>query len=76
MNQDETASSFPEPRIFAVPAPNPVTKGWWEDPFSSGKVTKQRFHDGSTWTQYVCRLEGRLWSDILEQPVPGDVLPD
>ena len=68
---------IPEPEIFAVPAPTPVTRGWWEDPFDVlPKITTQRFHDGVSWTSYIVYLRGRLWSPVEEFPVPNDIAPE
>lgn len=75
MTRQEGSEGLPKRRIIAIEPPEPVTKGWWLDPFSDGTVTSQRFHDGTSWTPFVCHLYGRLWSDVLEVPLPGDTDP-
>lgn len=75
MDWKDRPSWLPEPRIIGIDPPEPLKKGWWRDPFSDGRVTQQRFHDGDDWTPYICYLAGRLWSEIYEVPVPSDAQP-
>jgi hypothetical protein len=64
--------SLPEADILPGEPPDPATRGWWLDPFET-VITQQRFHDGERWTPYVVYLRGRIWSEVVEYPIPDDL---
>jgi hypothetical protein len=63
-------ASLPKPKLYPQDPPQPPTAGWWWDPFKAGPSATQRYHDGTQWTKYTSNMAGRLWSDIVERPLP------
>ena len=64
---------LPKPPRLPRPMPEPPQAGWWLSPGYDPRVL--RYHDGSDWTDFECRLGLRGPGPVMKNTTPAPGTP-
>ena len=67
LTNDANFPFLPKIEVYPLEPPDPPSEGWWLDPFPGRTSVRQRYHDGTRWTQYISVRTAKRWTGVFEQ---------